>query len=234
MKLIAIVGKKRSGKDTCADFVSNEMNSTKYQLAAPIKRALYRAYQVRFAGDKSHPELTFEDWEGDGKWDRERPLVMNNREAEDLLQEALSFLARHHRLDFFNGGNDKVHDFIKNNVLNNNEPWSIRRFMQTLGTDLVVDCLDRMFWMKLFADKYFDNMYSEFDYFVVPDVRQKHEIETLRAMGATIIHVVRSDTADNEDTHITELGLPIHETDSVIFNDGSVEDLYTSLKEILK
>lgn len=233
MKLVAIVGKKRSGKDTCANFVADELNSVKYQLAQPIKETLHHAYNIQFGRDPFHPKLDFDDWEGNGSWDRERPFVMNNVEAERLFHECLQILSRRYRRYHFNGDDNRVDSYIQNNVLNNNEPWTIRRFMQTLGTDLVVDCLDRMFWMKLFADKYFDNIYSDFDYFVVPDVRQVHEIETLRTMGATIIHVVRPDTIDEEDTHITEVGLPIGPTDQVIMNDGTVEELFEKLKKVL-
>ncbi|BAQ22813.1 dNMP kinase [Edwardsiella phage PEi20] len=234
MKLVCIVGKKRSGKDTCANFVANELNSMKYQLAQPIKETLHRAYNIRFGNTQSQPNLNFDDWEGNGEWDRERPFAMNNRDAADLFNESLMILSRQYRLDTFGtDGGYKVQDVVEKLTLNNREPWTIRRFMQTLGTDIVVDELDRMFWMKLFADTYFDNMYSDYDYFVVPDVRQVHEIETLRAMGATIIHVVRPDAVDSEDLHITEAGLPIGPTDIVIENNGTVEELFEKLKKVL-
>lgn len=234
MKLVCIVGKKRSGKDTCANFVANELNSMKYQLAQPIKETLCRAYNVRFGNTPIYPKLSFDDWEGNGEWDRERPFAMNNRDAEDLFHESLNILSRQYRLDTFgHNGGYKVQEVVEKLTLNNKEPWTIRRFMQTLGTDIVVDELDRMFWMKLFADKYFDNMYSDYDYFVVPDVRQVHEIETLRTMGATIIHVVRPDAVDSEDSHITEAGLPITPTDIVIENNGTVEELFEKIKKVL-
>lgn len=239
MKLIAIVGKKRSGKDTCADYLINDVNSTKYQLAQPIKEVLWRAYDIKFNQLKElFPTLTEEDFFGDGEWDRERILPFNNQDAIDIFNSALEFLSRQYRLQnpWFQGK-----DVVEHVVLNNNEPWNIRRFMQTLGTDIVVDQIDRMFWMKLFADVYFDNMkarydsaVSEFKYFVVPDVRQEHEIDALRAMGATIIHVVRPDTDDSSDQHITEAGLPIHETDTVLVNDGTLEQLFEKLNKAIK
>lgn len=234
MKLIAIVGKKRSGKDTLAEYVVNECNGFKYQLAEPIKETLSQAWKRRFNHESAHPKLQWEDWEGIGEWDRERPFVMNNYEAKDLFQESLDWLSRRHRLDYFkfDGGNS-ISDLIEKLTINNNIPWTIRRFMQTLGTDIVVDGIDRMFWMKLFAEKYYDKFYSDFDYFVVPDVRQTHEIEALRAMGATIIHVVRPDTVDSSDQHITEAGLPIIDRDIVIENDGTTDELFKKFNEVL-
>lgn len=238
MKLIAIVGKKRSGKDTCADYLINDVNSTKFQLGGPIKQALWRAWSRRFNERQDYPKLTEEDFYGIGEWDREKAIPFNNKDATDLFHCALDFLGHEYRLrnPYFQGK-----DVVENVVLNNNEPWNIRRFMQTLGTDIVVDQIDRMFWMKLFADAYFDSMKArydsvvgEFKYFVVPDVRQVHEIDALRMMGATIIHVVRPDTDDSSDQHITEAGLPIHETDTVIVNDGTLEQLFEKLNKAIK
>ena len=58
-------------------------------------------------------------------------------------------------------------------------------------------------------------------------------METARAMGATVIHVVRSGT-ESTDKHITEAGLPIEEGDLVITNDGSLEELYSKIETILR
>lgn len=44
MKLISIVGLKRSGKDTVANYVIENMDSVKFQLAGPIKKYLAEAY----------------------------------------------------------------------------------------------------------------------------------------------------------------------------------------------
>lgn len=239
MKLIAIVGKKRSGKDTCADYLINDKGAAKYQLAQPIKQALWKAWSIKFSERKElFPTLVEEDFYGVGEWDRERSIPFNNRDAIDLFHTALDFLGRQYRLQnpFYQGK-----DVVESVVLNNNEPWNIRRFMQTLGTDIVVDQIDRMFWMKLFADEYFDSMKAKYDsavgefkYFVVPDVRQEHEIDALRAMGATIIHVVRPDTDDSYDQHITEAGLPIHETDTVVVNNGTLDQLFVALNKAIK
>ena len=58
-------------------------------------------------------------------------------------------------------------------------------------------------------------------------------MDAARAMGATVIHVVRPGQKSN-DTHITEAGLPIRDGDLVITNDGSLEELFSKIKNTLK
>lgn len=229
MKLIAVVGKKRSGKDTVADFIVNDLNGAKYQLAAPIKERLGSAYDVCYNNKSGYPKLKIADFFGEGEVDRERNLLLNNADVQYLFELACTHL--HHRIHF---NLEKAKFAARSVTLNNIEPWNIRRLMQTLGTDVIVDGVDRMLWMKLFALDYMDMMSSDKEFYVVPDVRQVHEIDTLRAMGATIIHVVRPEQENEQtDTHITEAGLPIEDGDKVITNDGTIEELYENVKEIL-
>ena len=56
-------------------------------------------------------------------------------------------------------------------------------------------------------------------------------MDAARAMGATVIHVVRPGQKSN-DTHITEAGLPIRDGDLVITNDGSLEELFSKIKKM--
>lgn len=225
MKLIAIVGKKRSGKDTTADYVISQ-NGTKWQLAGPIKEALYKAW---IRQDLPH-NLTLENFDGQG-YDREKTLIMNNTEAYILLVDALEWLKQQYNLDLPN--QDMVRKIIEFHTLNNVEPWTVRRFMQTLGTDIVCTEFDSMFWIKTFACDYLDNLYSGYKYYVVPDVRQKNELDSLRAMGATIIFVERDEANHSTDTHITEAGLPPLASDIVIKNNGTLEELFDKINKVI-
>ncbi|ARW57574.1 deoxynucleotide monophosphate kinase [Kosakonia phage Kc304] len=230
MKLLVIVGKKRSGKDTTADYINEHYKTLKWQLAMPIKYALYIAWQRTHMNELY--ELRGEDWEGQGI-DREMILPVNNEDVFDILCESIEVL--HEVFNFRHSKYDsKVQDAISSVLNNNVEEWSIRRLMQTLGTDVVVNKLDCMYWVKLFAENYLDNFYSGYDYYIIPDVRQVHEIDTLRAMGATIVHVVRPETdQSNKDSHITEAGLPISPGDSVIMNTGTLEQLFEQIKKVI-
>lgn len=233
MKLIAIVGKKRSGKDTTADYIINK-NGMKHQLAGPIKDALVYGWHHSVTVDHANI-LTSKDWEGKG-FDREKTLIINNVEANKVLTHAMEYCQkmcarfRHPTAPPYYD----IEKIIENITLNNIEPWTMRRFMQTLGTDIVCTHIDDMYWIKIFANVYIDNLHSGRDYFVVPDVRQQNELDTLRAMGATIIHVVRPETDQvNKDTHITERGLEPAPGDTIIVNDGSLEELYEKINKVI-
>lgn len=233
MKLIFIVGKKRSGKDTAVDFIEENYNTHRYKLAYPIKWGLEAGWNgnndYRFSSQPVDFKLTSDDWDGAGI-DREKPLPINNQDVVNVLRGALNFLSHNHGLR----PPKACHiDLVESMVLNNTEAWNIRRLMQTLGTDLVVDHFDRMFWVKLFALEYADKFFEDKEFFIVPDTRQDHELAFARAMGATVIHVVR-DGSGSEDTHITEAGLPIAEGDTVIENNGTLEEFKQKIIEALK
>lgn len=226
--LIFVVGKKRSGKDTVSDYITTKHKGTKYQLAGPIKQTLYHC--SRHLEDSLGFRLSLDDWMGEGRVDREQVLLLSNREAADFLTNCVNHLKVRYNLRMLS----EASWVVEKVVLNNNEPWSMRRFMQTLGTDIVCNQLDRMFWLKLFGNVYIDQ-FEETDYFVVPDTRQDHELSCARAMGATVIHVVRPEQeAVQQDTHITEAGLPIRNGDIVIMNDGALEDLFNKIDSTLE
>ena len=248
MKLISIVGLKRSGKDTVANYVIENMDSVKFQLAGPIKKYLAEAYEYISDDpvfDRSYmPKLDFNCFEGIG-YDREEIIPLKPYDVIDIFENAIVKLnnilpipgmdvrtAYHYGLTPVQYLSEETKDQLFE-VINKNNNWSVRRLMQTLGTDIIVNQFDKMYWVKLFALDYFDKIYSDAKYYVVPDVRQTHEIDSLRAMGATIIHVVRAETGQVQDSHITEAGLPILPGDVVVENNGTLSELYTTIDKLL-
>ena len=69
MKLIFIIGKKRSGKDTTADYLANNYKTKKFQLAGPIKDTLADCWNPDLT-QKTGVSLNRLDFEGKG-YDRE-------------------------------------------------------------------------------------------------------------------------------------------------------------------
>lgn len=230
MKLIYLLGKKRSGKDTTADYIMANYDAMKHQLAQPIKDALFVAYNQM----NLKPALTRDDFEGIN-YDRETNLHLGKYTVIDIMLKAISYLtSRKHLVGTYEGSPMNYVERAVADVINTIEDdWSVRRLMQTLGTDIVVDHFDKMYWVKWCTDEYADN-FEDYNYFIVPDVRQEHEISFARAMGATIIHVVRPDQETIKDSHITERGLPVMPGDIVITNDGSLEELYKKIDKVLK
>jgi hypothetical protein len=247
MKLIVLIGKKRSGKDTTAEYIMENYNSVKFQLAGPIKQYLAEAYAYEADNpvfDMSHlPKLDFNCFEGIG-YDREEILPLKPYDVLDIFEHAIINLnkilpiqgIKIKTVDMYPRPVEYLTTETKDQlfeVINNINNWSVRHLMQTLGTDVIVNQFDKMYWVKLFALDYFDKIYTDANYYVVPDVRQQHEIDSLRAMGATVIHVVRSESDQVQDSHITEAGLPILPGDVVIKNDGTLSELYNTIDKLL-
>ncbi|WJZ28042.1 deoxynucleoside monophosphate kinase [Serratia phage 92A1] len=239
MKLIAIYGGKRSGKDTVADYIVSNYNGTKFQLGSSIKTILSRAWRSEEVGIS----LRLMDFNGIGI-DREKALPISNKHVGDYLMRCVEIAKK----DFgFSPGRteqvfgtyyfnevciDEIEHHINNIVLNNNEAWTIRRFMQTLGTDICVH-FDKNVWVRYFAGRYVEAIESgQFDYFVVPDVRQIHETKVVRGLGAKCLHIEKGIVST--DTHITEQKLPIENGDTIITNTGTLDELYAQIKTILK
>ena len=238
MKLIFLSGVKRSGKDTTADYIMENYNAYKHQLAGPIKDALAYAWKI-FSDGTDYPVLTRKEFEGIN-YDRETDLGLTKLEVIDIMEQALCYLHAFCPIEnvhvYDNEGQEAINLLAYNEIIDTiniiEDQWSVRRLMQALGTDLIVDNFDRMYWVKLFALNYLDKFGTDLDFYIVPDTRQDHEMDAARAMGATVIHVVRPGQVST-DTHITEAGLPIHKGDTVITNDGSLEELYSKIKNTL-
>lgn len=234
MKQVYLLGKKRSGKDTTADYIMDNYNAIKAQLAYPIKEALHHAFSVVQYHYSDIQKLTRDQIEGID-YDREQNLFLDKKRVVAIMLAAMAWLSEQKYLcATYNGlPMNSVERDVERVINNIEDDWSVRRLMQTLGTDIVVDCFDKMYWVKWCMDEYADN-FEKYNYFIVPDVRQEHEISFARAMGATIVHVVRPDQEIKKDSHITERGLPVMPGDIVITNDGSLEELYKKIDKVLK
>lgn len=234
MKQVYLLGKKRSGKDTTADYIMDNYNAIKAQLAWPIKEALRHAFSVVQYQYSDIQKLTRDQLEGID-YDREQNLFLDKKRVLAIMLAAMGWLSEQKYLcATYNGlPMNSVEREVERVINTIEDDWSVRRLMQTLGTDIVVNCFDKMYWVKWCMDEYADN-FEKYNYFIVPDVRQEHEISFARAMGATIIHVVRPSKETKTDSHITERGLPVMPGDIVITNDGSIEELYKKIDKVLK
>lgn len=237
MQLLAIVGKKRTGKDTCADIISENRSIKRYALAYPIKYAILDAYGKLELFRHSGVSLTFEDINGETDYDRESALLLSNSNVLDLMYKSVEYLKNTRNLKQFNPDHHtySLNVTIEDLVMKNTSAWSIRRLMQLLGTDIVCNLIDRQFWNRCMMDEFLSTRVHApgLDYFLVIDVRQSHEIDVMRDLGATVIHLERNINNSIKDDHITECGLNRNENETVIVNNGSIEDLKLKLLEVV-
>lgn len=215
--IFGIHGKKRSGKDTAAKFIAEYDNSiTVCSLATPIKRAL------EFASMKTRAGFSYADIDGKGK-DRD---VVEFKLTRQFWLEAIKYLNDTY-IKFSNDQFDVLNNIIIG--LNVERPITMRRMMQLLGTDIIVDHVDRDYWIKCIE--------SEVRVWgldvVIPDIRQEHEIEYARKHGLMFFVYRDTKMCDN---HITERGLTPLEHEPIIHNDSTLDsfryDVLNTYKEL--
>lgn len=224
MKLIAIVGKKRVGKDTCASFIKEQCcGSVVYSLSDPIKKVLYntRPESMKF--------LNYRDFDGLGV-DRDT-VVLPIRTSQVIrwLLECVFELHKRQHCDIMK--EIEVRDVVMKIAKENNYKWTIRLLLTTFGTDIMVNIFDQMFWCKMFLHKYNTNKHKD-GYFIVPDIRQEWEIDLVRSMGAMVIHIYKETGLISH--HITEKGLTAIGEECIIVNDGTIEDFKEAILKIVK
>lgn len=231
MELVAVVGKKRSGKDTVCEMIRKQYESITYALADPIKKVLAHCYIECNLHRESGVQLCLNDfYEGN----REAPVLLSNKNVLDLMYKSVIRLKIHYGLSCKLGMHDDM-TICEKVVMKNNEPWSIRRFMQVLGTDIVVNHYDTEFWNRCMLNAYLDaRLTTLIKYFIVSDVRQYHEMSLMRDMKAKIVHInrINKDTTNSVDEHITEKGIEPIEGEFIIENDATLVELNKKVLDI--
>lgn len=228
-KIYVISGKKRSGKDTVAKFIREiigDHNTVTYALADPIKQALFVGFtKASIRNPLNREMITLQDIEGTTGFDRDNlDLKVSHYQLITSLRCAWEFIVT---LKPSLGVYDKdVNHYIELYTEEHQEPWTIRRFMQTFGTDICVNA-NEMIWMKFMMDKYID-AYSDDRTFIITDCRQEHEMRFLRTLNSNFWFIVREKSL--HDSHITEKGLQSSENDVIIHNDETLEDLKQSVE----
>lgn len=242
--IYAVSGLKRTGKDTVSSFIKDLTGAKPYALAEPIKRSLFYALSPR-----SKLNLTWEDVNGQTDYDRETDLELSTLELRNILNTAVMFCNRTNKFnhdelsqifikikDLSALDNMKFKDIIcwsfanffgnkrLANDIENKYRWSVRRLMQVLGTDLVVS-VRRDYWLECIPETDGD--------IIITDIRQTHEMQYCRENNAHVIFVVKTGIVST-DSHITEKGLEPSASDTIVYNDGTLENLKSKIESIIK
>lgn len=221
MELIAIVGKKRVGKDTAAETIAAEYeNSVIYKLATPIKEVLFSMRPAHLYG------LTYDDFDGAG-CDREAFLTLTNDDAYTWIIRSIALASARYGGDTAFANKTKALRERVFEIGNKNGGWSIRTLMTTLGTDIMVKMINPLFWCSVFVNEYMKQ--DKPGVFIVTDVRQPIEIALMREMNARIIHITRE--TGIKDGHSTERGLEKLDSEIEIINNGTLQDFLREVKQ---
>jgi hypothetical protein len=204
--ILALSGKKKSGKDTIANFLVSDQNFKKLSLATPLKDLLVKVFRVdeRLLHDEDKKDTEMEDI-----------ITIDYHHLDDLrnvISEEWGFPIAYdtrERIEEFHGM----------------EIRTPRQLMQTIGTDLIRRYIRDDIFIVLLLEKISKSERP----IVVADVRLENERETLREIGA-ILGLVKRAHVDNNDSHISENDLGTEDDyDLVIDNNISLQQLRSDM-----
>lgn len=220
--VIVLTGQKRTGKSTAADFF-NKKGFKSVALADGFKRDLaYTINRLISLGDKP---FSYQDANGETDFNREEKLFLKYI-SKIIVQEAYKRIL----------GDDQKYYFVDDIIdeyfdLDERKMYSFRELMQITGTNIGCNEIDTQIWTKKTISEIID---SKEQNFIISDCRQDHEIDVFRKLGFEILHIKRDTTGIvSKDFHITERPLLIKDNDTVINNNGTLDEFYLQLNNFL-
>lgn len=106
---------------------------------------------------------------------------------------------------------------------------SPRRLMQTLGTEWGRDTIHPNLWLLLANQR----LLNAGPGMIVSDIRFENEAQWVRNCGGMVIHLFRPD-APNVEAHASEGGIEVQSRDIQLFNSGTLEELQSSVRALLR
>lgn len=75
---------------------------------------------------------------------------------------------------------------------------------------------------------------TPYDGMILADIRYANEVEWVKRQGGDVFFIVRNDAPETSDQgHIVDAGLPLALADQVIYNHGTIEELYARIDNML-
>lgn len=205
--ILALSGKKKSGKDTISDFLVKDQGFIKLSLATPLKDLLIRVFRI----DK---ELLYDDNKKDKELDDFITIDYSHLDKiRDVITEEWGF-----GIDYETREN--IEEFYGMEIK------TPRQLMQTIGTDLIRKNIRDDVFIVLLLEQIKKTQRP----IVIADARLQNERETLVNIGATLGLVKRTLTEDKSDKHISENDLgDDDEYDLIIDNNIDLNQLRSEI-----
>ena len=216
--LIAINGKKQSGKDSIAKMILY------------LTSNLHEIYDL----DKyleNYPKISYNyEWQikkfADGLKDVICLLTGCTREELESEDFKNQYLPSEWDMCFY----DDYHDSIKR--------MTYRQVLQYVGTDLFRDKFHVNTWINSLFSKYKPYNYFDIDYiypkWIISDLRFPNEAKRVKEYDGILIKVTRKETDKYAGKHISETSLDDYEDfDYIINNDSTIYELLNQVKKIL-
>lgn len=193
-KIVAISGRKRSGKDTAGEvFINN--GYVKYSFAAPLKELC----ETVFPEADVNNELTRDHI-------RQQPLIIEETHISNLI---------FHISNLYPSLTFTQSELIRAFLRDKGTFVSGREILEFVGTTLCRDIISKNFWLDIMEQRLTERTSNV----VITDCRFKNERNLVRKLGGTNIYISRPEV-ERQELSISELDLGDEiEYDMVVFND---------------
>lgn len=192
-RVYAIVGKKRSGKDTASDYLAEKLGCKKYALATPLKELVCNLFGITM---EQLDQYKNEHWQ----------LTAIGPDKMKISKGGIVGIPTHNALS-----------------------TSFRSILQRCG-----DSQKGLFGLGVYMQKLQEKMMHERTA-VISDVRLLEEQKWLMAhTDVTFIKITRDVKTDTDSAHRTEQEVDKLDFDVEIENNGSLDELYAELDNIIK
>ncbi len=199
MKVVAVSGWKRSGKDTIADYLVQKYEAKRIAFADPLKEMVSELFGLSL--DTINNPAT-----------KEAPLLDLPVEMKD------KFSTNNNRFlwgEFRDQNGKRYGEGSPESVM----CWTPRALCIMLGSSM--RCIDPNFWVKKAIQQT-----KPGQLYVISDLRYRNEIESLKKEVSNVkaIRINRFDTCESTDP--SERDLDNYQFDALIENKGTIADLY--------
>lgn len=147
------------------------------------------------------------------------------------IYRMLQAMLKHHRHDVAFFGREAAETQDKNALI---PPFgvSLRSMLQTLGTEWGRTFVSDTVWIDL-ARSWMSMAYKKHSYLIVfTDVRFPNEARFIKEQGGYVLRIVGKNS--QEDTHISEAGIPDELVDYVVDNQGTLQELRSNLLSVIE
>lgn len=215
MTIIGVAGQKKHGKDTVATYLKEHYGFTQRAFADELKEIFARTF-----------DIPLEDCYDESK--KELPLEITITLKHVLLIVEIAMMAKSEISGW------RVHRIV-HKMWSKTSFTSIRDGLQFIGTDILRDEVDADFHYNTVVEYFREKQVLNG---VVSDVRFPNERDNLKRdfKSSKTILVVRPYMIGNETSnHASEKSLGERkEYDFVVFNDGSLQDLYDKVDVVME
>lgn len=205
--ILALSGKKKSGKDTVSDFLVKDQGFIKLSLATPLKDLIIKVFRI----DK---ELLYDDDKKDKEFDYFITIDYSHLDKiRDIITEEWGFSIDYETREY-------IEEFYGMEIK------TPRQLMQIIGTDLIRKNIRDDIFIVLLLEKIKKSQRP----IVIADARLHNERETLLNIGAILGLVKRKLPEDFSDNHISENDLGEEdEYDLIIDNNIDLNQLRSEI-----